>query len=220
MKPVTETLEAMGCLEPEESGQTTKIKEEPLRILTHCFSNGKNTPFVSQNLANPTVGGACNLSTLHRVITSRHLVTRREVISALVLDSLPGRGHYENAKLAFAPAFKNPIFHFCVSMLLAVIYAIAWLRGHLVDGIPIFMVNMTEDLNSNNLLGWMSKKTPRLYLYSEKDELIVPEAVQEHAWKAAAKGFGVKLERFAESKHVSHARMWHDQYAWNRHIQV
>jgi len=210
MTPVIETLKAMGCVEPEESGQTIKTKGKPLRILTHCFSNG----------------GACNLSTLHRAITSRHLVTHREVISAIVLDSLPGRGRYEDAKQAFAPVFKNPIFHFCVSVLLVVIYAIAWLRGHLVDGIPLFMVNMTEDLNSSNLLGWMGKKTPRLYLYSDKDELIAPEAVQEHAWKAAAKGFGVKLERFAESKHVSHARMYPERYwreikaVWERAVAI
>jgi hypothetical protein len=158
------------------------------------------------------IGGGCNLSTLHQVIKSRQLVTHRRVTSALVLDSLPGSGRFEDARQGFAPSFKNPIAYFCVSALLAGLYAIAWIRGHLVHGIPLFFVNMEEDLNSENLVGWMGKKTPRLYLYSENDELIATDAVEEHAGKAVAKGWDVKLEKFAESKHVSHARMYPERY--------
>ena len=114
--------------------------------------------------------------------------------------------------MAFAATFKNPIVYLCVSAFLWALYAIAWIRGHLVDGTPPFFINMRQDLNSENLVGWMSKKTPRLYLYSEKDDLIAPDAVHEHAEEAIAKGFIVKLEKFAESKHVSHARTYPERY--------
>jgi len=149
---------------------------------------------------------------LHRVIASKRLVARRQVVSALVLDSLPGRASFEDSKRAFGATFKNPIVNFFISALTLALFAIGWIRGHLVDGVPLFFVNMKEDLNNENLVGWMGKKTPRLYLYSEKDELIAPEAVRQHAGKAAAKGFNVKLEKFSESKHVSHARTYPERY--------
>jgi len=165
---------------------------------------------IYQNLV--IIGGACNLSTLHRVIASKRLVARRQVVGALVLDSLPGRAGLEESKRAFAAASKNPIVNFFISALMLALYAVGWIRGQIVDGIPLFFVNMEQDLNSENLVGWMGKKTPRLYLYSEKDELIATDAVHQHAEKAAAKGFNVKLEIFSESKHVSHARMYPERY--------
>lgn len=129
-----------------------------------------------------------------------------------MLDSLPGKGNFENAKRAFEPSFKHPIAYFYIYTLLVALFTVAWIRGHLIDGVPLFFANMEEDLNSEHLLGWMSKRTPRLYLYSENDELIAVESVQEHAQEAAAKGFDVKLEKFAESKHVSHARIYPQRY--------
>jgi hypothetical protein len=166
----------------------------------------------SPNLPNRPVGGGRNLSILHRAIIAQQLVAQQQVVSALVLDSLPGRARFEDSKQAFAATSRNPIAYFCVSGFLWVLYTIASITGHLVDGTPLFFMNMVQDLNSENLVGWMGKKTPRLYLYSEKDELIAPDAVHEHAGEAAAKGFNVKLEKFAESKHVSHARIYPERY--------
>lgn len=37
MMPLVEALEAIGCI---ESGEAIEIEAPPLRILTHCFSNG------------------------------------------------------------------------------------------------------------------------------------------------------------------------------------
>lgn len=71
---------------------------------------------------------------------------------------------------------------------------------------------MRGDLNGDNLLGWMNKKTPRLYLYSQQDDLIPVDAVEEHAQQAEACGFDVSLEKFSDSKHVAHARVYPERY--------
>src|SRR6266545_2536024 len=158
------------------------------------------------------IGGATTVSTVHRMIISRRLAPCRPAVSALVLDSNPGRGTFDDSRRAHAYSFQNPIVYYCVYLLLIAFYFTTWLRGDLVDGSPRTFVQMREDLNGDNLLGWMNKKTPRLYLYSQKDDLIPVDAVEEHAKQAEACGFDVSLEKFSDSKHVSHARLYPERY--------
>jgi len=203
----------MGYVGSTESAQSY-TEDPPLRILTHTFSNGKFviSSISSRALNSGCLGGATVLSTVHRMITSRRLALLRTAVSAFVLDSNPGRGTFDDSRRAFASSIQNPIVYYCVYLFLITFYCAAWLRGGLVDGIPRSFMEMREDLNADKLLGWMNKKTPRLYLYSQKDDFISVDAVEEHAQQAEACGFGVRLEKFSDSKHVSHARVYPERY--------
>lgn len=161
---------------------------------------------------NIKTGGAFMLLSLDHLLSSRGLEAPASITSALVLDSNPGYGNLQFAQRAMTANVKNQISSLGIRLLLIITYAFAWIMGLLVQGNPIRFVRMREALNKDNLLGWMDKKTPRVYLYSEMDEIVPFEAVEEHAREAVAKGFEVQLERFKESTHVSHARQDPERY--------
>ncbi|CAH0020755.1 unnamed protein product [Clonostachys rhizophaga] len=52
----------------------------------------------------------------------------------------------------------------------------------------------------------------RVYIYSGTDVLIDDKGVESHAADAEAKGFSVKLEKFQDSAHVTHARKDEHRY--------
>jgi hypothetical protein len=66
---------------------------------------------------------------------------------------------------------------------------------------------LKTSLNNPRLFPWIDAHTPRLYVYSKKDELVPWEEVEEHVSQAKALGINVKAEVFAQSPHVGHARM-------------
>lgn len=61
-------------------------------------------------------------------------------------------------------------------------------------------------MNRARLLPWMDARSPRLYMYSEQDEMVRWGDVEDHAAEGARHGLRVRLERFADSPHVAHAR--------------
>ena len=54
--------------------------------------------------------------------------------------------------------------------------------------------------------------TPRLYLYSQADEMVPWTEVEEHAEEARKAGLDVRMERFEGSPHVAHARTDPERY--------
>jgi len=152
------------------------------------------------------------LSTLSHLISTRQLEAPTSITSALVLDSNPGYGNIQLAQRAMTANVKNPISNLGIRLLLMITFAFAWIMGTLVQGNPIFFVRMREELNKDKLLGWIDKKTPRVYIFSELDEMVPFEAVEEHAREAMALGFDVQLEKYKHSKYVSHARLDPERY--------
>jgi hypothetical protein len=152
------------------------------------------------------------LSSLSHLISFRRLEAPTSITSALVLDSNPGYGNIQLAQRAMTANVKNPISNLGIRLLLIATFAFAWIMGTLVRGNPVFFVRMREELNKDKFLGWIDKKTPRVYLFSELDEMVPFEAVEEHAREAMAMGFDVQLEKYKDSKHVSHARLDPERY--------
>jgi hypothetical protein len=67
--------------------------------------------------------------------------------------------------------------------------------------------SMRSWLNNPDMLPWVKKNSPRLYIYSEGDEMVLAEAVERHMSDALGKGLNVHSVKFGkESKHVAHAR--------------
>jgi hypothetical protein len=144
--------------------------------------------------------------------------------SALILDSSPGRGLLQPAIQALAPNDRPAIYYSVYAALLAM-HGLHWIKGDLVDGEPQYFVDMRHDLNSDNLLGWMNRKTPRVYLYSEKDKVVASETVEQHSDEARKKGFRVTMKKFEDTSHVSHAKAYPELYwtavreVWNYAVE-
>jgi hypothetical protein len=76
-----------------------------------------------------------------------------------------------------------------------------------------YFTTMKSSLNKANVLPWTGKSTPRLYIYSEGDELVEAGAVEQHMEEGRGKGLSVSAEKFGkESKHVCHARTDPERY--------
>jgi len=165
---------------------TTKPK-----ILLHDFSNGGNIQAVRLALVYHKRFGQALPAT------------------AIVIDSAPGRSRYQGAVLAFKPALpKNPILfgigvgliHAVLSSILLYRYlfshedVIEWMRGKLNDP------------------KYFSQEAPRIYIYSETDELVEWRDIEDHAAESEKLGLRVQLVKFDNSRHVAHAIADSDKY--------
>ena len=77
---------------------------------------------------------------------------------------------------------------------------------------PNMITEMRERMNEANLLPWISKSTPRLYMYSDVDMMVPAIAVEDHIAAATAKGLVVRAEFFHGTPHVSHVRQDPERY--------
>ena len=71
---------------------------------------------------------------------------------------------------------------------------------------------MRTMLNKCLLLPWFSKHTPRLYLYSQAEEMVLWTEVEKHVEEVRKVGLDVRMKRFEGSPHVVHARIDPERY--------
>ncbi len=126
--------------------------------------------------------------------------------SAIILDSCPGDESLSAAQRAFSSAFSRSIIRILANVFVALLYCLQILARYLFRQKSILQ-HMKYRLNDSHVLPWTGKGTPRLYIYSDGDEIVASGAVEEHVTEAKAKGLNVRAEKFGnESKHVAHAR--------------
>ena len=131
--------------------------------------------------------------------------------SAVILDSCPGEGGLQVTRRAFANAVRNPILRRLTSAFITFFYIYIVLAYRLFGKKPRIL-KMRTTLNKYLLLPWFSKHTPRLYLYSQADEMVPWTEVEAHAEEARKAGLDVRMERFEGSPHVAHARTDPERY--------
>ena len=121
--------------------------------------------------------------------------------TALILDSTPGRATYEATIRAFAVALpKNPVIRFIGSLLLRLFYGMYW-AAYLLSSQKDPVEKARADLNAKSL---MDVDTPRLYVYSEADDMVAWQFVEEHIEEAKTLGYTVDREKYLESGHCGH----------------
>ncbi|KAH7918341.1 hypothetical protein BV22DRAFT_1134666 [Leucogyrophana mollusca] len=195
-QPVIEVLNALDC-PPSPRVGLNGIAPEPLacngtRILTHVFSNG----------------GSMQCVTLGKLLSEQGPgpFASAASTSALVFDSCPASPSFRSIRLAFSASIRNPVARF---------FAIAILYGmHLFHSFSSLlsgkqmgrMEGIKRDMLNPRILPWTNAQTPRLYLFSKKDELVPWSQVQEHANISRERGLNVHSELFENSQHVAHMR--------------
>lgn len=158
-------------------------------LLIHLFSNG----------------GSALLSHLYTAFTAftPSLLPRHTTI----FDSAPGEWSYamaSRATMSGIPAGWTRLFAMPVVHLLCMLYwllYIPWGRAH-----PFAL----ERASHNDLTQVRERR--RVYVYSERDELVTADMVERHAADAVRKGFEVRLERFRGSAHCAHMLKDPDRY--------
>ena len=179
-KRVEPVLEVLYALPPDA------------RLLLHFFSNGGS--FTSTMIARKY----------------QETMGKRLPTTALVLDSTPGRATYEATVRAFAVALpKNPVIKAIGTLVLRLaffLFRLAYfLNGLMVQEGHLDLVERVRvDLNSMNL---MDVNCPRLYIYSEADDMVAWQFVEEHVQEAEKLGYAVDTEKYMDSGHCGHLTM-------------
>ena len=121
--------------------------------------------------------------------------------TAVILDSTPGRATYEATVRAFAVTLpKNPVIKFIGILFLRLFY---WLYRvtYLLSSQKDLVEKARTDLNTKTL---MDVDTPRLYIYSEADDMVAWQSVEEHIEEAKRLGYAADREKYLESGHCGH----------------
>jgi len=201
LTPVVEVLEALGCVPPARKNlaDCEHVHMQPMtlfspqpRILVHAFSNG----------------GAYQLVTLSKLLSSQTMMTGSKSprrTCAIILDSCPGDGGVVSTRRAFLSSIRNKLVRIIAGLFISILYYTLAIISHIFGRKTPAQVLKTS-LNNPRLLPWVDERTPRLYIYSKKDELVPWQQVEEHAGEAKALGIDVNAEVFTKSPHVAHAR--------------
>ncbi|PPQ83502.1 hypothetical protein CVT25_006992 [Psilocybe cyanescens] len=199
LEPAVEALESLGCLIPLSKTTKSALSMQPSpSILVHAFSNG----------------GASQLTTLGEIIASRAIPPSQQLpVTALVLDSCPGDGGAEGTIRAFSSVVRNPFLKGIIKILIRLLYFYVSLQRKIMRSSPQTILDkMKARLNDRHLLPWFDRTTPRLYLYSVEDKLIPYHEIEAHANQAEQAGLPVRMEKFEDSPHVAHAKVYPQRY--------
>lgn len=133
--------------------------------------------------------------------TYREKMRKPLPVSAMVMDSTPGVVRLKGTVKAFALIFpKNIILQFLTKAIFLMFYGL-FMGGYWLVGKPNLVDIVRKALNNGE---FFSRKVPRVYIYSEGDELVSRKDVEEHADKAEVLGYPVWREDFGGSKHCAH----------------
>ncbi|KAF2022783.1 hypothetical protein EK21DRAFT_82423, partial [Setomelanomma holmii] len=164
----------------------TDLEEEPKnrRILMHAFSEGGSNK-------------ACELARAYFNETKGRLP-----VSALYLDSTPGRPRYVRLCNALSKSFPDlSVIRQTGFILCAAVVGAIWIFYE-CKGFKTNVIDRTRDCLLDTDL--FDHQVPRCYFYSKSDELIAWQDVAAHHC-SAPKNFIIYDECFEKSGHVRHA---------------
>ncbi|KAF9012122.1 hypothetical protein BDZ89DRAFT_1143031 [Hymenopellis radicata] len=129
----------------------------------------------------------------------------------LATHSAPGGGGLGSAIDAFTGHMRNPVGKFGAKVFISTLYLFGYMVGPML-GRKTSLQRIRESLYAAHLLPWMDKRTPRLYLYSKKDEMVPWVDTETHARASKDMGRNVKTVVFEDSAHVAHAKTYPVEY--------
>lgn len=138
-------------------------------------------------------------------------------VPSIVFDSAPGRFSIQGSAKALSYALpKTPVLY---QLGLGIVYAFFifhWLFNKIfgkesMESLSRQALNDPELFGVSNVAHQAAVKR-RCYIYSDSDELILPEDVEDHAAEAESRGWIVEREKFHGSPHVAHMRTDPERY--------
>ncbi|KAL2074133.1 hypothetical protein VTL71DRAFT_7911 [Oculimacula yallundae] len=154
-----------------------------------------------------SVGGAwttCLVAKTYFAKTGRPLP-----VTGMILDSTPGKVQYAATIRAFAVALpKHPILNALTNIgirIMFFLYIFAYWISRKLD----LIAQTRKDLNDERYFGTDAK---RMYIYSEADDKVAWEFVEEHMRDAKALGYVVDGDRWVDSTHCGHLLVDFERY--------
>jgi len=164
------------------------------------------------------IGGGFQLMILARMLQRRLQDAKVEPKSqripmAFVIDSAPGANEYLSMLSTFTTSVQSTLLKGVMLPPLTFIYAVYFIVNKVLGNEPLFRL-LHSYLERPDLLPFANKDSPRLYVYSDRDQMVPYEAVEKHIAAVNRKGYAVRVEKFRGSPHVSHMRNNAERY-WN-----
>lgn len=126
-----------------------------------------------------------------------------------IVDSAPGRSRFKQAWAALSRSLPRAFLpRMALGFISSIALSIMFLAKHILSGPDILEV-VREQMNDPTAT---KKGARRFYIYSEEDDLIGSEDVEEHAMDAEQKGWVVELVKFQGSIHVGHLKQNPERY--------
>ncbi|KAE9573442.1 hypothetical protein CGMCC3_g10261 [Colletotrichum fructicola] len=191
------TKEKVATLEPAVEFLRSHVSTQSKRptMLLHAFSEGGSNKAVC--LARAYLGATgCRLP-----------------VGAFIFDSTPGRPRFSCNVAAFKRSLpRNKVVRAVGFPAGAVVLGMVYGTYHVLKGPENNVISQTRQaLNDESL--WPVTSAPRTYVFSEADDLIGWEDIEDHAWESAELlGLDSMLLRFRETGHCNHARGNEDEY--------
>ncbi|KAE8452021.1 hypothetical protein EG329_002186 [Mollisiaceae sp. DMI_Dod_QoI] len=130
-------------------------------------------------------------------------------ITAMVLDSTPGRATYEATIRAFSVGLPKNIFLRTFGVLFLHVFFVLYKVGYWLQGKSDLVDQARMDLNDKSIF---DTDAHRMYIYSVADDMVAWESVEEHGEEAKSLGYTVDREKFLESGHAAHLLNDPDRY--------
>ncbi|KAI9336342.1 hypothetical protein BDR26DRAFT_1008897 [Obelidium mucronatum] len=184
-------LNEHGLLEAYGSNHGPSLFGQHPKLVIHSFSNG-------------------GMSKIQRLVTALHAKGQQLKRAHIILDSSPGKATVVSWSGYVAALVQNPILKsityggaYLIGCLCAVVFDMK--KHPISQGIPYIVSEKNEN---GNIRG------PRLFLYSEADDVIQFTDVKDHIETTRAEGIVVEEKMFTTSAHVKHAVDFKEEY-WN-----
>jgi Eukaryotic protein of unknown function (DUF829) len=170
------------------------LQIDPSDVLVHIFSNGGLNAFHTFVSLTPTKSFSPRM---------------------LVMDSAPGKATLAGGVKAFTIDIKSRVKRFLMAIFIGLMLCLVKLKDNLSGKGSLMDRQRAWFLDGRAI----DKTTRRLFLYSDGDDLVRSELVEEVIQECEEKGYPVWSRNFGETRHVGHMRAKPEEY-WNQIVQV
>jgi hypothetical protein len=132
--------------------------------------------------------------------------------TALILDSVPDDKGLKSSLRAVSPT--NHVLRIVVFPFLIGLYIAIYFYNRVMGRAPLFVELRAALLQPEILPSVAVGPTPRLYVYSQSDPLVLASRVEQHISAAAQLGLDVAVEEFRGTGHAVHMQSDPERY-WN-----
>ncbi|KAJ3073305.1 hypothetical protein HDU98_001855 [Podochytrium sp. JEL0797] len=164
------------------------------KLAIHCFSNG-------------------GLFKLRLLLTAMHETKHQFKKACVILDSCPGAASSSSFAGLMSSGVKHPVAHAAAYWGSYVVGTAMVAAGSVSGAIAAHPITTSAHVaSSQKNTTWSNVLGPRLFLYSDIDELVPCSAVQGHIAAAREEGVVVEEKMFVGSPHVKHAVVFKEEY--------
>jgi hypothetical protein len=130
-------------------------------------------------------------------------------LTAMILDSAPGRGTYTVTIRAFMVGLPKNLLAQIVGGISFRLFWFVYMFAYWISGKGDLVARIRVALSDKLLF---DAAAPRVYVYSVADVMVPWLYVEEHAEEATKLGYTVHMEKFQETGHCAHLMVYPDRY--------